>query len=727
MRIFLCGALISASALFANTIFAQEIEEVTVTSSFTDQLISEIENPIHILSGDDIGNSSTKSLGDALDNLLGVGSADYGTAVGQPVIRGLSGSRVKVLNNSMVVRDVSGLGADHSQAIDMNNIQQIEVIRGPASLLYANGGIGGVINIVDNTIAREDFAGPALKVGVEGQTVNGGDTRNLSYQNNLQFLGDMNFSFSHKKSEFGNYDVPLKSIIHAEEEHEEEEEEEDHHEEDLNYVKNSDYESESNRLGFSWVKDWGYVGFSTSRTESVYGIPFHAEVHHEDEDEEEEEEEHEDERIFSTTKSDVVNIEGAFNFNNNFIQRMDYYFRNSDYKLTEAHAEEHEEEEEEEEEEEHHHEAGPTKFTNDAQEYGAIFDLSNDFANQKFVMRFVEEDTAIIGKEAFMLPAQNTENSFGYYASREIGGFELDAGFRVDQINRKGAVKEHHEEEEEEDHDHEEEDHDEEEGETTAYDKDYDGSSLAFSIGRQMNDMWHISLGIASVERAPSAVELFMNGPHLATSRFEEGNVALRAEKATNLDLTVNVDNDYFHGSLSFYSNNVDDYIYLLDSSKKEDGLLVANYLQKDAEISGFELQIGRSFEVGPGQLDLSFGRDDNTGKFTDGTYIPRMMPSRYLYSISYSSQNDLDWTIDFKDVDKQTNLAKNETASNGFQLVDARLTKTFDVTGSNGQFAVTVFGDNLLDETARNHTSFVKDQVPLPGRNLGVRFNFTF
>ena len=699
MRIFLCGALISASALFANTIFAQEIEEVTVTSSFTDQLISEIENPVHILSGDDIGNSSTKSLGDALDNLLGVGSADYGTAVGQPVIRGLSGSRVKVLNNSMVVRDVSGLGADHSQAVDMNNIQQIEVVRGPASLLYANGGIGGVINIVDNTIAREDFTGPALKLGVEGQTVNGGDTRNLSYQNNLEFLGGMNFSFSHKKSEFGNYDVPLKSIIHAEEE------EEGHHEEDLDYVKNSDYESESNRIGFSWVNDWGYVGFSTSRIESVYGIPFHAEVEHEGE--EEEEEEHEDERIFSTTKSDVVNIEGAFNFNNNFIQRMDYYFRNSDYKLTEAHAEEHEEEEEEEE---GHHEEGPTKFTNDAQEYGAIFDLSNDLLSQKFVMRFVEEDTAIIGKEAFMLPAQNTENSFGYYASREMGGFELDAGLRVDQINRKGSVKGH-----------------ESGAKVTAYDKDYDGSNLAFSIGRQMNDMWHISAGLASVERAPSAVELFMNGPHLATSRFEEGNVALRAEKATNLDLTINIENDYFYGVMSVYNNNVDDYIYLLDSTKKEEGLLVANYLQKDADISGFELQIGRSFEVGSGQLDLSFGRDENTGKFTDGTYIPRMMPSRYLYSISYSSQNDLGWAIDFKDVDKQTNLAKNETASNGFQLVDARLTKTFDVTGSNGQFAVTVFGNNLLDETARNHTSFVKDQVPLPGRNLGVRFNFTF
>ncbi|MDG2316021.1 MAG: TonB-dependent receptor [Gammaproteobacteria bacterium] len=674
------------SALFANIIFAQEMEEVIVTSSFTDQLISEIENPIHIISGDETSNSSTKSLGDALDNLLGVSSADYGTAVGQPVIRGLSGSRVKVLNNNMVVRDVSGLGGDHSQAVDMNNIQQIEIVRGPASLLYANGGIGGVINIVDNTIARQDFTEPELKLGVEGQSVNGGDTRNLSYQNNMQFIGDMNFSFSHKKSNFGNYDVPLTSIIHAEDE-------EGHHEEDLNYLKNSDYESESNRIGFSWVKDWGYVGFSASNIESVYGIPFHAEVQHEGE----EEEEHEDERIFSTTKSYVVNIEGAFNFNNNFIQRMDYYFRNSDYKLTEAHAEE--------------HEGGSTKFTNDAQEYGAIFDLSKDLLTQKFVMRFVEEDIAIIGKETFMQPSKNTENSFGYYASREIGGFELDAGFRVDQINRKGTVKPHEHEEEE----------------VTAYDKGFDGSNLAFSIGRQLNDMWHISAGVASVERAPSAVELFMNGPHLATSRFEEGNTALRAEKATNLDLTVNIENDYFYGVISVYTNNVDDYIYLLDSTKKEEGLLVANYLQKDAVISGFELQIGKSFEVGPGQVNLSFGIDDSTGKFSDGVYIPRMMPSRNLYSVSYSSQNDLEWSFDLKDVDRKTDLAKNETTSNGFQLVDARLTKTFDVTGSNGQFAVTVFGDNLLDEIARNHTSFVKDQVPLPGRNLGMKFNFTF
>ncbi|MBH98321.1 MAG: TonB-dependent receptor [Rhodospirillaceae bacterium] len=716
MRKYFRSVLILVSALFANFVIGQEMEEVVVTSSFTDQLISEIADPLHIVSGDAIGNFSTQSLGEALDNLLGVGSADYGTAVGQPVIRGLSGGRVKVLNNSMVVRDVSGLGADHSQAIDMNNIQQIEVVRGPASLLYANGGVGGVVNIVDNTIAREDFTGPELKLGVEGQSVNGGDTRNLSYQNNVEFLGDMNFTFSHKKSEFGNYDVPLKSIIHAEEE-EHEGEEEDHHEEDLDYLKNSDYESESNRIGFSWVEDWGYVGFSASNIESVYGIPFHAEVHH-DEDEEEEEE-HEDERIFSTTKSDVINIEGAFNFNNNFIQQMDYYFRNSDYKLTEAHAEVHHDEDEEEEEEEEHH-AGPTKFTNDAKEYGAIFDLSNDLMTQKVVMRFVEEDTSIIGKEVFMQPAQNTENSFGYYASREIGGFELDAGFRVDQINRKGSIKAHeHEEEEEEEEEH----HDE----STAYDKDYDGSSLAFSIGRQLNDMWHISLGVAGVERAPSAVELFMNGPHLATSRFEEGNTNLRAEKSTNLDLTVNVENDYFYGTLSFYNNNVDNYIYLLDSTKKEEGLLVANYLQRDAEISGYELEIGKSFEIGSGLVDVSFGRDDISGKFSNGAYIPRMMPSRYLYSLSYYSQNNLEWSVDVKDVDRVTNLAQNETASNGFQLLGAQLTKTFDVVGSNGQFAVTIFGHNLLDEIARNHTSFVKDQVPLPGRNLGVKFNYSF
>jgi Outer membrane cobalamin receptor protein len=110
---------------FLSFINAQDVEEVVVTSSLTDQ--TQIDNPVHVVSKEDLANDASVSLGEALDNLLGVSNADFGPAIGQPIIRGMSGSRVKVLSNGMVVRDVSTLGPDHPNNIDLSNAEQVEV------------------------------------------------------------------------------------------------------------------------------------------------------------------------------------------------------------------------------------------------------------------------------------------------------------------------------------------------------------------------------------------------------------------------------------------------------------------------------------------------------------------------------------------------------------------------------------------------------------------------
>src|SRR5210317_2547992 len=326
-------------------------------------LASEIPNPLHVISGNDISNNASKSLGETLNNLLGVSSADYGSGVGQPIIRGMSGSRVKILDNGLVNRDVSGLGADHINDVDLSNVQQIEVVRGPSSLLYTNGTIGGIVNIVDNSIAQEDVQRLA-KIGLETQSVNDGDAQTIFYQNNLN---DINISFSYKDSSFGDFNVPNGSIIHIEEEgHQEHEDHEEHdeQEEELGYLVNSDFASESLKFGASKTGDWGFIGFSLANIESLYGIPYHGDEH---DDEEEVHEEHEGERIFSTTDSDKFDLRGSLNINGNFLSSVDFFFRDSDYVLTEQHAQEDEEHDEHE-----GHSNGPTNFANDSLEAGLI-------------------------------------------------------------------------------------------------------------------------------------------------------------------------------------------------------------------------------------------------------------------------------------------------------------------------------------------------------------------
>ena len=191
----------------------ETIEEIVVTASFIDAELSELGTPLHVVDGESIANDAFMSIGATIENLLGVSSSDFGAAVGQPIIRGMSGSRVKILNNGMVIRDVSGLGVDHLNDVDMNQVQQIEIVRGPSSLLYSNGVIGGIVNIVDDTIARKDFAESKIRVGIEGQSVNDGNAYDLSFQDNL---GGVNVSAAYKESNFGNFDIPNGAVIHAE-------------------------------------------------------------------------------------------------------------------------------------------------------------------------------------------------------------------------------------------------------------------------------------------------------------------------------------------------------------------------------------------------------------------------------------------------------------------------------------------------------------------------------
>ena len=739
MKKFL-NAIVVMIAFHSHNLISQEIEEtVVVTSALIDT--TEINNPLYVIDGDDIGDDATTSLGDAIDSYLGVSIADYGAAVGQPIIRGMSGPRVKILKNGVVNRDVSGLGVDHLNDLDLHDVQQIEIVKGPSSILYANGTIGGIINVVDDCISALNYELPEIKVGYETQSVNDGDSKNINYKNNI---GGFNVNFGYNKINFGNYDIPSGAVLH-EEEHDENEEEE-HHEEDMGFINNSDYAVDATKFGISKVGDWGYVGISVDNLESVYGIPFHGDEHEDehgddhdddhgdDHGDEEEHEEHGDERIFSTTDSESTTIKGSYNVNGNLINKVDFTFRNSDYTLTEAHEEE-EGHDDHGDEEEH----APTVFMNEATEYGAIFDISNDISTQKVVFNIVDEDNSIVGEEAFMNPANNEEFTIGYYLSRELNLFNVDVGMRVDQIERSGSVT------------------DEDHGDIDYYNIDDTANSFAVSIGRDLSDSLSLSLGFASVERLPSVIELFMNGPHMATGRFEVGDPTLSSETSENFDITLNYEKDGFYAYASFYVTDVDNYIALIDEEddhhdedehhededehhededehhEDEDGhdkhdhgnLIHANYMQEDAEFDGYEFEFGKSFDLDSGVLNLSYGRDVVNAEFSDGHYVPRINPARNVYSLSYK-QNNMVFKLNLKDVDKQSDIGEGESITDAYKMLDVRLTKTYSL-ADNSELKVSLFGRNLLNEVARNHSSFVKDEVPLPGKNYGIKFNLTF
>ena len=152
----------------------------------------------------------------------------------------------------------------------------------------------------------------------------------------------------------------------------------------------------------------------------------------------------------------------------------------------------------------------------------------------------------------------------------------------------------------------------------------------------------------------------------------------------------------------------------------------MADYVQKDAEFNGYEFEIGQSMNLNSGSMSLSYGMDYVNAKFKDGTYVPRINPRRHIISVGYAKEGTSASLI-LRNVKSQTKLALSETPTGSYNMLDFKLSQRVPVFSGEGDVLVTLFAKNLLDEVARNHSSFVKEQVPLPGRNIGIRLNFKF
>ncbi len=767
-------ALPVVALIVAPLAFSQEstLEEVVITSSFTHQVQGQNESSVAVISGTDITENFTQSLGEHLSTIAGVSSNNFGPAVGQPVIRGLSNNRVKVLQNNLVVRDVAGIGPDHPIDLDLGNIEQVEIVRGAAALLHSNGASGGIINVVDNTIAKSDIEEPLFTLSAEQQTGNEGEGFSTAFKRNI---GGFNVSYSFTGFDAQDYEVPNGAVLHEEEEHDDHDDhDEDHegeehdedHEEDMGTLPNSDYETKAHRFGISKTGEWGFLGASYQDISYTYGIPFHGEHsdhdeegHGEDHDDDHEGEEHDDdhegeehhdehggERIVSQTDSEVFTIEGLLNVNNALLNSVQFSIRDTDYTLFEQHAEGEYEGEHEDEHEGHSEE--PTYFLNDSTEVQMIFNLGSAENPRRVVVNQVSEKVAVLGEEAFMEPVKSTETTIGAFGGFDVSGFDIDVGIRYDDIERKGTIREMHEEEEHEEEGHEEEGHDEEE-----HHDEHEGFELepftfkdqsvsgVITIGRSLTDSLSGSVNLGLVTRTPSAMELFMNGEHLAVARYEVGDANLKPEESTNIDVNLFYNDETWFASASIYRNTIDNYIYLRDESEEEHeeheeeghegeheehgGLLLAEYMQADATFSGYEIEIGRRFNIAGGELEVRLHRDQVKADFSAGGNVPRITPSRNVFAMDYS-RGMTRAMVEVQDVGSQNAISSFETPTADYRLVNGRLSHSIDV-GDGAMLTISAFGRNLTNEIARSHTSFVKDEVPLAGRNIGIKASLSF
>jgi iron complex outermembrane receptor protein len=462
----------------------------------------------------------------------------------------------------------------------------------------------------------------------------------------------------------------------------------------------------------------------------------------------------EGERIFSTTESKVWTVEGRYDLTDRILNSLGYHFRDSDYTLTEQHAEE--EDGDDHEGEDHHGEEGPTVFSNQSKEMGLKLNFDSQKASHRIVLNVAEEKISIIGEEAFINPNKSKEMTAGYYFSREWPGlFHLDFGARFDNISRSGSVAHHDDDHHDEDGDHdgdhdddhdgdhdddhddahdddhdEDGDHDDDEKVLEQFDLDFETTSFAGTISKSFGDHLELSVGFAKVERSPSTVELFINGPHLAAQRFEVGSTALKPEDSRNAELSFAYDSGSVFWDFTVFNNQIADYIYLrdeTDAEHEEDGdhdhgsLTLGNYVQTDATFKGYEAQIGTVIAFDSGQIRLKLGRDQTRATLDRGGYAPRIPAARDLFEV-YGDFARFNAVISYQRIHEQNRTSESELPTRGYNMLN--LSVSAPLTLGPVTLDTTIFARNVLDDIARRHTSFVKEEAPLPGRNVGIKLS---
>jgi len=686
----------------ANTATHAIDEELIITSSLIIHSKNLAIDDSIIIDFDQIAKRGVASLGNQVNQVLGVHNSDYGAAVGQPIVRGLSDGRIKILQNNLEIRDVAQLGADHVNEAQLANLQQVEIIRGPASLLYSNGTIGGIINIITNTIPKENIAKQQVTISSELQSVNEGSASQINYQNNFN---GVNLTANIDTHNFGDYQIPEGAI---EEEHHDEEEMAEHEEEHQDTLANTDWARASVNIGLSKVNTNNYYGLSVVASENTIGIPFHVEEGGHDlaDEHDEEEEHHEDERIVSETTFNRFDLQGGFD-SKGLISNVKWNIAATDYQLNETHEEAHEEEgEEHSEDEEEQHGDGSTFKTAAIDAFAVISfkELAKSF--QKVSIQLSQVESEVTGEESALLPTTSNELLIGYFYHHDLSSnIDLDFGVRLDSISRDGQIMAN--------------------STTTAISKQFDDVSFSLNLSRQFNDKFYFDVSLSRVARAPTTSELYFDGFHTTSQRYERGNQNIESELGTNIDLSAIYKSASFDFSLALFNNQIANYIYLQDTEQmSDDGNIIADYLQQNATFSGYEFAIGKTFQLFNNPLEIRIGRDFVDGQFDSGGYIPRLVPSRNLIELSYQA-NTFNIDLQVKSVDKQTNVATNETETDGYNLIDLYIDNTWSF--GQTQLLGSFFIKNALNEIVRNHTSYVKAEVPNPGLNIGLRLQLTF
>ena len=649
------------------------------------------------LSGDDLAREARSQIGDALTKLPGVSATSFSPGASRPVLRGFQGERIRVLTDGIGTIDVSNTSPDHGVTVEPIILDRVEVLRGPAVLLFGGQAVGGAVNTIDKRIPREVPEEP-FHLDALATYGSAADERSLGASLDVPLTSKLvlHLDGSYRKSNdlrVGGFvlspGLRAEQLEIAAEEREEGNLEEAAEAEELaglrGRIPNTGTETYSFAGGLAYIGEGGSFGISGSYYNSLYGVPERPGAgHHHGEEGEEAGAGGEEEEGPVTIGLDQIKVDfrGEVNLPG-FFEMLRLRAAYAEFKQTE--------------------------FEGD--EIGTVFRNNGIESRLELVQRerggwrgasgiqYVHRDFSAIGAEAFVPP--NVTDQVGIFTLQEVrvGDFEVEGAARYDKVNVSSQV--------------------------LGVERDFNSYSFALGFAYLPTEQLRIGVNLNRAQRAPAGEELFSNGAHIATQAFEIGNPDFTTEKSWGGEAYVRWSTPDVSLALTGFYNRFDDFIIDVPTGLEEDDLPVFQFIQNDAKYYGVEAEASVIFARAGGFRFSADGVADYVHASLDGLGpVPRIPPLRLLGGLE--AQSDVfSLRAEVEYFDDQQRNANFETETDSFTLVNA--SASWKPLGSGRGVTLIASANNIFDVVGRRAASFTKDFAPLGGRDFRISAKFSF
>ena len=658
--------------------------EIIVTAPFQRDR-STLLSGVTILQGTELTRQLRPTIGDTLSRQPGVSSTSFGPNASRPILRGFQGERVRILTDGIGSFDVSNTSVDHAVIINPQFADRIEVLRGPASLLYGSSAIGGVVNVIDKRIPRE----------IPTEAVH------------LDLLGNYGSAAS-ERSTAGVVEVPLlgKIVLHADAAYSRTDDlriggfvlSEPARAEALksklsaaralasliDRLPNTASETWNVGAGVAYIDAGGSLGFGYGHYDSLYGVPARFDLATGD-----------GESVRLKVKQDRIDVRSEINVGGDVIDLIKVRAGYADYRHSEI---------------DENGDIGTT-FTNQGLEgrvevSQARRDIGGGSWRGGTGVQLFTRNFDVIGAEAFIPRNQTVQVGVFTVQEFDFGAVKAEFAGRYENARVKASVGDFR-------------------GLPVFVDRNFDLFSGSVGASYGLSDGWRVGINLSHTERGPAAEELLANGPHAGTQSFEVGDPDFAKERANGAELVLRGKGEGYRFEASVYYNRFADYIYEAQTGAIEDDLPVFQFRQADARYLGAEAQ-GEITVARLGDSDLKV---DALADYTDARLlnglgpVPRIPPFRALGGVGITNPRwDVRAEVEYSG--RQSRVAAFETETAGFTLVNAAF--SFRPFADRPETALVVSANNIFDVDARRHASFLKDFAPLPGRDIRISVRFT-